>query len=131
MQRVSLEQLSDLVLVDITAALPMCAAVRLAQLGHQRLQAISCRPWVLRRMADVNFNTALKASQAGGRIAEVFCSEAVLRRMYGRIGDLPFQMGKDVSMDGVDDLLFKLPAHIRFFYFKRWLNYLIPELYDE
>ena len=91
MKRVSLQQLSDLVLVDILAAVPMCAAVRLAQLGHQRLQAISCRPWVLKRMADVNFPAAVKAYQAGGRVREAFCSEAVLRRLYGRLDVLPYE----------------------------------------
>ena len=91
MKRVSLEQLSDLVLLDIMAALPMCAAVHFAQLGHQRLQAMSCRPWVFKRMADVSFPSAVKAYQAGGRVREAFCSEVVLKRLYGRIDEPLYQ----------------------------------------
>ena len=112
MKRVSLQQLSDLVLVDILAALPMCAAVRLAQLGHQRLQAISCRPWVLKRMADVNFPAAVKAYQAGGRVREAFCSEAVLRRLYGRIDALPYERTLTLLREPIVNILSEIPGHI-------------------
>ena len=112
MKRVSLEQLSDLVLVDIMAALPMWAAVRLAQLGHQRLQSMSCRPWVLRRMTDVNFPTVLKAYMAGGCIREIFCTNAVLRQLYGRIGDLPRRLARAFKRNGMVDLVGKIPGYL-------------------
>ena len=85
MRALSFEQLTDLVLVDVLAALPMLQLVRLAQLCKQRLRAISCRQWVLRRMTDVDFPTAVKAHQAGGSAREAFCGEAVLKRLNGRV----------------------------------------------
>ena len=108
MNRVLLEQLSDLVLVDIVAALPMWAAVRLAQLGNRRLQAISCRRWVLKRMTDVHFIATVKAYQAGGVVRKAFCSAAVLKRLHGRINNLRYQLnGK-----GVIRLMHKVPGHL-------------------
>ena len=112
MKRVTLQQLSDLVLVDILAAMPMCAAVRLAQLGCQRLQAISCRPWVLRRMADVNFSAVVKAYQAAGRIRDVFCGGAVLRRLYGRVEALPSEMRPTLLREPIINIMSKIPGHI-------------------
>ena len=112
MKPTSLEQLSDPVLMDILAALPMWAAVRLAQLGHKRLKDISCRPWVLMRMTEVNFPTAVKAYQAGARVRKAFCSEAVLRRLYGRISNLPYQRGKRFPRGAVGHIMKKVPGRI-------------------
>ena len=112
MNRVSMQQLSDLVLVEILAALPMSAAVRLAQLGHQRLQAMSCRPWVLRRMADVNFSTAVRAYQVGRLVRESFCSETVLRRLYGRIDGLPYQWEYRFPVEAFTHVMRNIPGHL-------------------
>ena len=124
MKGVSVLQLSDLVLVDILAALPMSAAVGLAQLGHQRLQPISCRPWVLRRMADVNFPAAVKAYQAGGRVREAFCSEAVLTRLYGRVDARPYEGTATLLREPIVNILSEMPGYVhcklsghRFFFF--------------
>ena len=110
MNRISLEQLSDLVLVEIMAALPMWAAVRLAQLGHQRLQAMSCRPWVLRRMSDVDFWAAVEAYQVDGR--EAFCSLTVLKKLYGRVGRRPYQVKGRFWERAILAVISLVPGHI-------------------
>ena len=85
MERRGLAHLSDLVLVEVLAALPLQQLLRLAQMGGQRLQKVSCRPYVLKRATGVNFPTLVKAFQAGRRVREAFCGKAVLKRLYGKV----------------------------------------------
>ena len=96
------------------AALPMSAAVRLAQLGCQRLLQVSCRPWVLRRVGEVNFPTVVKAYQEEGCLKEAFCSEAVLKRLYGRIDDLSYEMEDPFPNEEIEDILSQVPGYIHF-----------------
>ena len=53
------ETLSQLVLVDVIASLPLEHVVRMACLGHDRLRQTSSLKWVADRMSEVNFITAL------------------------------------------------------------------------
>jgi len=114
-KRSSLEQLSSLVLVDLLAALPMRMVLRLARLEHRRLREMSRRPWVLQRMTGVDFSTALKAYQAGGQVREAFCSQTVLKRLYGRveIRDCHTASERDESLQ----LLGEIPGRLSFYWF--------------
>ena len=78
-------ELSSLVLVDILAALPMEHVVRMARLGHERLRYTASLRWVIDRMANVSFKTIVKAQQARGDAAKTFCTNAMIKRLYGRI----------------------------------------------
>ena len=77
--------LSQLVLVDILAALPMAHVVRVARLGHGRLRRTCSLKWVTDRMTDVNFEAAVSAHRAGAETRDVFCTESVLKRLHGRV----------------------------------------------
>ena len=76
-------QLSQLVLVDIAAALPMAHGVRMALLGNDGLRQTCSLKWVTARMADVSFE-ALVLAHRFSPTREVFCSEPVRKRLYGR-----------------------------------------------
>ena len=100
-------RLTDLVMVDIMAALPMRDAFRLARLGNKRLRDMSCRAWVLARVTDVNFTVILAAHQAGGQVSEGFYRTSVLKRLYGRVL---------LSMRDIQDveLLGEVPGYLHF-----------------
>ena len=100
-------RLTDLVLVDILAALPMRDAFRLARLGNKRLRDMSCRAWVLARVTDVDFPVILAAYQAGGQVREAFYRTSVLKRLYGRV----FLSMRDIQHVG---LLGKIPGYLHF-----------------
>ena len=106
-----MEQLTDLVLVDILAALPMSTAIRVAQLGNTRLRDISCRAWVTARVTGVDFPAAKRASLASGQIREAFYSTSVLKRLYGRVNVCIDDMAKK---DGYE-VLGKIPGFLHFY----------------
>ena len=81
----SLEGLSELVLVEVLAALPLEQLVRVVRLGSPRLHRTGTKQWVLNRTSDVTFHAMVVAHQAGPIVREVFCSNKLLRRLYGRI----------------------------------------------
>ena len=80
-----LGQLSELVLVDIMAALPMKQVMRLTRLGSPRLRQTCSLRWVTLRMTDVKFGEIARADSAGGDLADVFTAEWILKRLNGVI----------------------------------------------
>lgn len=77
--------LTDLVLTDILAALPMPQVMRVTRVGSPRLRRICSRRWVTARMTDVTFRAAAAACVAGSDEEEVFCERSVLKRLYGKV----------------------------------------------
>ena len=85
MDKAGFEVLSDLVLVDTLAALPLRQALRLMRMAGPRLRQICSRRWVVRRMADVEFATVVEAHMAGADMKATFCTNAVLKKLYGKV----------------------------------------------
>ena len=85
MEAAGFEALSDLVLVEILAALPLRQALRMMRLAGPKLRQICSRPWVVRRTTDVEFPTVVEAYLAGGDVRAALCIDAVLRKLYGKI----------------------------------------------
>ena len=79
------QALSSLVLVDVMAALPMEHVVRMAGLGHVRLQQASFLKWVMNRMSNVNFVTAAEAIQTRSAMAQSLISNEVMKRLEGKV----------------------------------------------
>ena len=77
--------LSSLVLVDTLAALPMEHVVRMARLGHGRLQQTCSLKWVTQRMTNVTFKAIVQARQAGNDMTEGFRTKSVMKRLNGRV----------------------------------------------
>jgi len=108
--KMEFERLSDLVLADILAALPLQKALQVAQCGNGRLQRLAQLPWLLNRMSDVDFPTTLKAYRAGGWVREAFCCQTVLKRLYGRVHVYAHEL-----VDGLNacfELLEKVPGRL-------------------
>ena len=85
MARTGFEALSQLVLVDILAALPMEHVVRVARLGHQRLRQTCSLKWVTDRMSDVSFEKAVHTHQTAPEMRPVFCTDSIVKRLRGRV----------------------------------------------
>ena len=85
MKDYNFENLTSLILVDILAALPMEHVMRMARLGHERLRHTCSLKWVTDRMTDVTFGNIVRARQTGGHVAEVFCTDPLLKRLKGRV----------------------------------------------
>ena len=81
----ALDQLTDLVLFELLASLPIRQVMRLMQLGNPRLRRLCSKKWVTDRMTHVDFHTACVAYQEGGLISEAFSSRDVLKRLHGEI----------------------------------------------
>ena len=77
--------LSSLVLVDTLAALPMESVVRLARLGHERLQQTCSLKWVKHRMTDVSFGAVLRAQRTSDAVAAEFSTDSILIRLGGKV----------------------------------------------
>ena len=80
-----MDQLTDLVLFEVLAALPMQQVVRLMRVGSPRLQRLCSKKWVTDRMTEVDFRVACVAHQVGGTVRDTFTSPSVLKRMQGKI----------------------------------------------
>ena len=85
MEKSAFGELSSLVLVDTLAALPMECVVRIARLGHERLRQTCLLKWVTDRMTDVTTKGVVRAQQAGGDVADVFSTNAVLKKLHGKV----------------------------------------------
>ena len=72
-------------LVDVVAALPMEHVVRMARLGHERLCQACSLKWVTDRMKNVTFRQIVRAHQAGGDVAETFCTNSITKRLKGKM----------------------------------------------
>ena len=77
--------LSQLVQVEILAALPMKHVVRLARLGHESLRQNFSLKWVTDRMTDVTFGVIARTYEMGGSVAEAFTRDYILKRLSGKI----------------------------------------------
>ena len=85
MNSTRLERLSGLVLADLLAALPLRQVVRLTRLGSPRLRQTCSLKWVTARCMDVTFMLLLQCYEQGGQLAASFCTDALLKRLHGRI----------------------------------------------
>ena len=83
--RASMQQLTDLTLVEVVASLPMQQVLRLMLIGCPRLRQVCSRLWVLRRMTHVNFATAVTAYRNDGDVRTALCGDVVLKRLYGKV----------------------------------------------
>ena len=80
-----LQRLTDIVLGDILAALPMREVVRMMQFPSKKLKTACSKSWVINRMTAVDFASVVKAWRAGGRVRRTLCIDSVFTRLYGRI----------------------------------------------
>ena len=64
MSQTKFSHLSQLVLMDVLAALATDHVVRMALLGHDRQRQTCSLKWVTDRMTDVNFNTLVLAHRS-------------------------------------------------------------------
>ena len=79
------DELSQLVLVDVLAALPMEHVVRVVHLGHERLRQTCSLKWVTKGVTNVTFDAVVRAQKAGIEVAETFCSNSIMKRLMGKI----------------------------------------------
>ena len=77
---VRFEGLSQLVLADVLAALPMDQVRRMLQTGSPRLRAVGSLQWVGQRMTAVS---ATSIVQAALNVEAALCSDSVIRRLNG------------------------------------------------
>jgi len=84
-KRRSFDALSDLVVADVVASLPLERVCQMFEIGSPKLQRICSLKWVMQRMTHVNFRDLCSASTANDHVKDVFCTEIVLRRLYGRV----------------------------------------------
>ena len=96
-----------LVLVDILEHL-----VSMARLGHERLRQACFLKWVTDRMTDVTFETIVRAHQTGGDVAAAFCTNAVMKRLKGRITVTEHVCRNAHYMDACIELAMQVPGRI-------------------
>jgi len=85
MSRRSLEQLSQLVLVDVLSALPLEQLLRLARLGGPGLRRAGSTRWVAARVTGASLGLVTQAQLAESGLGASFCTDILLKRLYGRI----------------------------------------------
>ena len=112
MARARFEQLTDLVLVEIVASLPMPHVLRFARLGHWRMQQSFFRPWVTKRMTAVCFKITLKAYQTDSSFITAFCSEAVLKRLHGKVVLEPKRLKEPSYYEAFTSLMSRVPGKL-------------------
>ena len=106
------EHLSQLVLVDILASLPMEHVVRMARLGHERLRQTCSLKWVTQRMTDVTFMAMFEASLEGGEVATAFCTESVMKRLNGTIEVVNSDFTDGNCLDAYIELATQVPGRL-------------------
>ena len=60
--KMNFNRLTELVILEVLAALPMEQVLRMMLIGCPRLGLLSARKWVTDRMSDVRFDIAVRAS---------------------------------------------------------------------
>ena len=107
--------LSDRVLAEVLAALPLEQAVRVSRLGSSRLGGewgVSSRPWVLDRVSHVTFTTVLKAYQMGGKIREKYCGKNFLKKLRGKIFVQTTKLREEKHMRDCLELVYQVPGNL-------------------
>ena len=109
------QQLSQLALVDVLAALPMEHVARMARLGNERLCHTAKLKWVTDRMTDVTFEKLFRAHQMGGDFAEKLCSNSTMKRLKGRLSIETFGFDDASDMNGYVELAKQVPGRLHFY----------------